>query len=87
MNRYSQALRCPGGQLSIKQLVDGLQHAVAETEAEGENPLTDPAVLLFAGYVAFSLHADISTPETYRKLTEVCAMRASPVLIVSPAPH
>lgn len=87
MNRYVRALRCPGAQMSIKQLVDALQSAVAEAEAESENPLTDPAVLLIAGYVAFALHADISSPEMYRKLTEVCAMRATPVLINSSDCH
>lgn len=75
--RFAAVLAVARTWTTPRQAAEILLQAVIESEIEGQNPLTDPAVLLMAGLVAFAMHADVATPGTYQKLHELCLHRAA----------
>lgn len=72
MNRFASVLAAGQSPLTMRALAEGFLRSVIESEVEGQNAQTDPAVLLFAGYISFVCHADFASPDVYRKLVDIC---------------
>lgn len=76
MNRFETVIRLADDRPDLEGVAERLLNAVRETKAAGEDPQTDPAVLLMGAHIAFVVHADVSTDVMYRKLIDQCSMRA-----------
>lgn len=77
MNRFEFALQASHAphRICLSQLTKELSQAVAQSIAEGEEPSTDPAVLLLGSFVAFQCHADVNTASGYHRLLALCNER------------
>lgn len=71
--RFSYAIDITqAGQQPLLSLAQAFAGAIQETEIEGLNPMTDPAVLLMGTFIAFQTHADVNTRNGYERLIALC---------------
>jgi hypothetical protein len=77
MSRFAHALDAAVApeQISLLTLAKQFSLAVEQTEAEGEDPARDPAVIVLGSFIAFHTHADVNTRGGYHELLGLCRHR------------
>ena len=77
MIRFEHALNAATApcEVTLSILARQLADAVEQVEAEGTDPVDDPAVLLLGAFIAFHTHADVNTARGYHQLIHLCHER------------
>lgn len=75
MNRFAQVVRMPDDAPNMMGIAERFLYAVREATASGEDPDTDPAVMLIGAHIAFRVHVDVNTSLIYTELIDRCAAR------------
>lgn len=80
MNRHEYVLKAAVTGSIYEPLINLARmfvHTLEQNEAEGTDPMLDPATLVLGAFIAFRTHADINTMTEYQKLLAACELRVS----------